>query len=300
MSQAHALYNSVSVRKGVDDDEFSKRAFRIQQAFWGDNCKITYDQQKSLTTELNTALQTIRERIRQENRKAEKVVNQFSSDDGGGSTGLKDELYALMKPISMDCSEAMRSYAGQILQYSVEMLLIKPPCSFTAGAIGSLAKGEATPYSDLEYFFLIKNKNPTTINYFELLAVTSYFFIGNLGETKLSYMAIDELKQWFDDKAKNGFKIDGLSDGAGNIPTGNGSKGQKNHFIVTPSELADRYKHVLHNPDPEESLRGDLTAMLAYTSPLYSYQEGETDGDLLQELQNKMKTVVNKVMFLVA
>ena len=172
------MYNSVSVRKGVDDDEFSKRAFRIQQAFWGDNCKITYDQQKSLTTELKTALQTIRERIRQENSKAEKVVSQFSSDDGGGSTGLKNELYALMKPISMDCSKAMRSYAGQILQYSVEMLLIKPPCSFTAGAIGSLAKGEATPYSDLEYFFLVKCKNPNTVKYFELLAVTSYFFIG--------------------------------------------------------------------------------------------------------------------------
>ena len=286
LTQAHALYNSVSVRKGVDDDEFSKRGFRIQQAYWGDNCKITYDQQKSLTTELNTALQTIRERIRQENRKAEKVVNQFSSDDGGGSTGLKYVLYALMKPIS----EAMRSYAGQILQYSVEMLLIKPPCSLTAGAIGSLAKGEATPYSDLEYFFLIKNKNPTTINYFELLAVTSYFFIGNLGETKISYMAIDELKRWFDDKAKNGFKIDGLSDGAGNIPTGNGSKGQKNHFIVTPSELADRYKQILHNPDRDESLRGDLTAMLAYTSPLYSYQEGETDAELIEVFKIKMKT----------
>mgnify|MGYP001793048346 CR=1 FL=1 len=51
--------------------------------------------------------------------------------------------------------------------------------------------------------------------------MVSYFIMGNLGETKLSYMNVKELYGWFEDKAKNGFKIDGLAPGAGNIPTGN-------------------------------------------------------------------------------
>ena len=99
--------------------------------------------------------------------------------------------------------------------------------------------------------------------------MTSYFLIGNLGETKLSYMAIEELHGWFDDKSKNGFKIDGLAKGAGNIPTGNDLK-NVNHFIVTPKQLAKRYKTILDNPDPKEALRGDLTSMLTYTMSIYS------------------------------
>ena len=82
-------------------------------------------------------------------------------------------------------------------------------------------------------------------------------------------MAIRELQGWFDDKSRNGFKIDGLAKGAGNIPTGNNS-GNENHFIVTPKQLAERYKKKLDNPDAN-ALKGDLTAMLTYTQSIYSY-----------------------------
>ena len=82
------------------------------------------------------------------------------------------------------------------------------------------ARGEATPYSDLEYLFLVDESTPESMRYFETLSMISYFLMGDLGETKLSYMAVQELHGWFDDKAKNGFKIDGLAKGAGNIPTG--------------------------------------------------------------------------------
>lgn len=91
------------------------------------------------------------------------------------------------------------NFAGKIIQASIDALVQKPPCDFQAVAIGSLPKGEATPYSDLEYLFLVEKKTEMTVRYFENLAMTSYFLIGNLGETKLSYMAIDELQGWFDD-----------------------------------------------------------------------------------------------------
>ena len=77
-------------------------------------------------------------------------------------------------------------------------------------------------------------------------------------------MAIEELQGWFDDQAKNGFKIDGLSPGAGNIPTGNWVNQNKNCFIITPEDLAAVYEEALKNPK-EEALRGELTAMLTYT-----------------------------------
>ena len=103
-------------------------------------------------------------------------------------------------------------------------------------------------------------------------------------------MAIKELQNWFDDRAKNGFKIDGLKKEAGNIPTGNDSADDKcNHFIVTPQELAKKYKQVYQNPDPEESLSGDLSAMLSYTKEIYTHSpSGE---DMLNQLRTLMGSV---------
>ena len=85
---------------------------------------------------------------------------------------------------------------------------------------------------------------------------------------------------------KNGFKIDGLSDGAGNIPTGNTSQNE-NHFIITPQQLAARYRTTLDNPDPKEAVRGDLTAMMAYTTSVYSHQNPQSS--LLQEFKERIR-----------
>lgn len=114
---------------------------------------------------------------------------------------LDSEFYEKMKHNSLACSESMVDFAGLIMQESVKSLVEVPQCEFQAVAIGSLARGEATPYSDLEYLFLISDKTGKTTRYFEMLAMASYFLIGNLGETKLSYMAIEELQGWFDDCA---------------------------------------------------------------------------------------------------
>ena len=183
----------------------------------------------------------------------------------------------------------MITLVENIISESVTSLILQPPCDFSAVAIGSLARGEATPYSDLEYIFLIEQDSPSIKSYFEQLAMYTYFQIGNLRETKISYMAVEELEKWFDDRSTNGFKIDGLAKGAGNIPTGNGIS-PKNWFIVTPRQLASRYEEVLNNPNPKEALRGDLTAMLTYMKELYTYSTKATQDSLLT---NFLKKIVN-------
>ena len=183
-----------------------------------------------------------------------------------------------IRSISLYCNNSMVEVARQVI---VDALGIcgPPPCDCSAVAFGSLAKGEATPFSDLEYLFLIAKHNDVSIKYFETLAVTSYFIIGNVQETKLKYMSIDELQKdkWFEDEAMNGFKIDGLSFNAGNIPTGNGLPGTlKNHLIGTPAELIERYKFLLDNPNPNPEHPGDLTDMLSYTCEFYSRNNNST------------------------
>lgn len=201
---------------------------------------------------------------------------------------LKIGLIESMQSISVDCSQKMINIAGRIIRESVHILSSPPPCAFTAVAIGSLARGEATPYSDLEYLFLIETNTPETVEYFERLAVTSYFLLGNLGETKLNYMDIRELQGWFDDTSKSGFKIDGLSVGAGNIPTGNGTPTTTNQFIVTPADLCSQYEKVLNNPN-DDAIRGDLTAMLLYMIPIYDHHSKQ---QLLQELKSMIAAVM--------
>lgn len=80
-----------------------------------------------------------------------------------------------------------------------------------------------------------------------------WYFLNQIFENLSCELLLTGLlcKDWFDDKSINGFKIDGPALGAGNIPTGNGSEEIKNHFMVTPDELLERYKYVLENPTEE-------------------------------------------------
>ena len=263
-----------------DNESWKKKIYEIQKNFLGKSLTIDYADQERLTQRLTCKLETIRQRFSKQRLVAEQLVKSYDSAVVDPSVDAK--FYECMKAISIDCSEVMVGFAGNIIRESVLILKEHPPCDFQGVAIGSLARGEATPYSDLEYLFLIEKKSADTEAYFEKLAIASYFLMGNLKETKLSYVAIEELS-WFDDESKNGFKIDGLTTGAGNIPTGNGLKEKKNHFIVTPEELARTFKQI-HDSPTKEALRGDLTAMLTFTQLIYSHGE----NDLLSEVKGKI------------
>ena len=138
------------------------------------------------------------------------------------------------------------------------------------------------------------------MEYFERLAMSTYFLIGNLGETTLDYMDIVELRGWFKDCAKSGFKIDGLEEKAGNIPTGNGRLESVNHFIATPEELAARYTKVLCSPDEEKALRGDFTAMLTYTTVIYQHGKAGLRNQFISQISQvqipKRQILVNTEM----
>ena len=266
-------------------DRWRQEAFKLQQIFWADKSTVQYNTQSRLTESLKRELQSIRDSYRDMIKQAETLVSQLKAENVDSE--LRHQFSRVMEKISLNCSDDMVQFATRVIGESVSLLNMQPPCEFEAVAIGSIARGEATPYSDLEYLFLVDSDKKEAIQYFEDLAITNYFLIGNLGETKLSYMNVKQLGGWFSDAAKNGFKIDGLAAGAGNIPTG--SKPQnRNHFIVTPEQLADRYKYILDNPDPSEALRGDLTSMLTYTRSLYLHRNHNKQN------QNKQMSLLQR------
>ena len=280
------MYNSAAVRK-QEQPGWKQRAFEIQKNFWVSSNEVSFNEQLKTTARLKTRLQDIRNEI-------DRSIKQIPVGDFEGNTDLYfNEFSSSMQALSSDCSSAMIGYAGEIIEESVKLLQKSPPCSFSALAIGSMAKGEATPYSDLEYIFLIEKRSLPIEQYFEKLAVTSYFLIGNLGETTLKYMDIKELKGWFQDCAVSGFKIDGLAEEAGNIPTGNGYPGTQNQFIVTVKELSSMYGNVLNTPEKEKALKGDLTAMFSFTEPIFNYNKDK--GNVSMQLYNNFLRSIEKI-----
>jgi len=87
---------------------------------------------------------------------------------------------------SEECSKEFVEFSSYIIISSRELLKrcqVELPCNFAVIALGSVARGEATPYSDLEYAFLIENDDER--DYFTQLAVDTYFRITNLNESPL-------------------------------------------------------------------------------------------------------------------
>ncbi|XP_067950244.1 uncharacterized protein [Watersipora subatra] len=284
--KSHALWNSVSVRC-PEEQQWSQKAYTLQKMFWEESEKTSFEQQNQVATQVKSELKNIRNQTREDLKTAEFITQEVSSKTE--NTLARKSFCTVVEKVAVDCTDAMLKLTEYIFQKSVEALKEAPPCEFCVVIIGSMAKEEATPYSDLEYIFLIEKRDAGTERWFEKLAVTSYFLIGNLQETKLKYMNIAELTGWFDDQQQNGFKIDGLAEVAGNIPTGNGSTNEKNHFILTPRELLKTYQKVSNNPVNEEGTRADLTAMVQYTKVVFSNET--TPGTLLLSFKSKKEVL---------
>lgn len=242
-------------------------------SYWSGRVKTvkTVGEQQQMEDKLKTILSNTRKAVDENLKTLHPLIDNFVQEcDPSLMTGALDSFCQRMKEVSINCTKSMNSFVGKVMEVSSQMQLENPPCDFSVVVFGSLARGEATPYSDVEYLFLIGDDSPASMAYFECLAMTTYFVFNNLGETPLKCFDIAELNGWFNDQAMCGVMIDGINEGAGNIPTGTGLTDSNSKFIVTVKGLLADYKHVLDNPT-KESLRGDFTAMLSYLKEVYRW-----------------------------
>ncbi|XP_067936710.1 uncharacterized protein [Watersipora subatra] len=277
MLKAHALYNSCALRSsGAAAVAFEEQALLVQNRYrWGYRTMSLHemislrDKHKARISEIRMCTRNDMRHLRLRIRRSKSMQNSVS------------RLSCSIKDAVTSCNESMLNFARMIIEDAVNVVGT-PPCFFTAAAKGSLARGEATPYSDLEFFFIIETKTAETKEYFMSLAMNIYFLIGNMQETKLKYMNISEL-DWFEDLEMSGVKIDGLQRGAGNIPTGNGVTQRKNKYITSPDEFVKKFEIIYNEPNPEDALRGDDSAMLAFTREIYSNSRNLLPGIVRQQ-----------------
>ena len=220
---------------------------------------MTYNEHRELTGRHKHLLQQYRDETRKVFDDIEEKEKLLSCDDVFSDNNI-ESLIDFSNDVFMASAEASKGFvqvSKEIMLASVKVLEkagLCAPCHFNVFALGSVGKGEATPYSDLEYAFVVEFED----EYFTKLAVDSYFRIGNFCETYLGSFDISELHHGILSTLSPptvGFRIDGITERGANIPTGRVG-GQK--LILTVDGFMELYQKSAEAPIADLADKSDM------------------------------------------
>ncbi|XP_028405348.1 uncharacterized protein LOC114527844 [Dendronephthya gigantea] len=165
-------------------------------------------------------------------------------------TELEEKRTKLISTLFRKISDRMVNFIKMLIEECISVLG-DAPCRFAVIGLGSLARNEMTPYSDLEFAILPGDYAKIESNLVYFRNITRYFHLKviNLGETILPSMCITSLNDfysgdpkrvWFFDDGPKGFSFDGDLPWASKCPFGRKKTQTKEalELIKTPKEMA--------------------------------------------------------------
>lgn len=208
--------------------EYMMKRYNVERAYYQGRHPFTYEEVNEAALNHKTQLQEARNEISSKIKELDPLEKALRPKGKVLSSANQQTLKDFNDGVRRFCEFSVERLSCVLVDLfkTSESMLSPAPCRYAVIAVGSLARGEFSPYSDLEYMFAIESNDHRA--YFHQMAVDTYFRLGNLEETPLKYMDIAELCNeagscWFNVHShSNGLKIDGLQRQAGNIPTGNG------------------------------------------------------------------------------
>ncbi|CAH1777589.1 unnamed protein product, partial [Owenia fusiformis] len=189
----------------------------------------------------NEALNSYRSRLKANMKDAVDLMMKWPKADNGPNPEYEESLNQMIKSICGDNTSFMKEFIAELMEQSIAVCG-PPPCKFTMVGLGSLARGESTPYSDLEYLFLTENNNHE--EYFLNLHFYFQIKVLNLGETPLPVLGIkgsndfytekEKLSHvFYDDTTPSRFKLDGNRPWASKLPPGHEGTEKKDPIKLT-------------------------------------------------------------------
>ena len=186
--QAHALANACLTRTQQTTDRWLLQIYNTEKEYYG-NHPTAYNQWLVNRSYFKQSLTEIRSSVKGE---FQAVMNHhldpknvFSEQNLKECRRFADEAFIA----SSKCTSCLVDYARKLCKHS-ETLTGSPPCKYDVVGLGSMARGEATPYSDLEFGYIFERKQAD--DYFVRLAMAMYFTLNNLGETPLKGFYLPE------------------------------------------------------------------------------------------------------------
>ncbi|MGZ6298392.1 MAG: tetratricopeptide repeat protein, partial [Parachlamydiaceae bacterium] len=167
------------------------------------------------------------------------------------------------------------------------------PCEYAIMGLGSLAREEMTPYSDLEFAILVASEEEGVKNYFRLFTYLLHLRVINLGETILPALDMSALNWLYDDLTPRGISFDGSMPTACKTPLGK-QKGRLGDFelIHTPTKMSELQQ--IQENDPLKRLwvlkRYHLPTILSASTYIVGSPQGQT---LVEEYQAQVRTFLS-------
>ena len=229
--------------------------------------------------------------------KSKKALTTLKKDHTHSMTISDNELKKaiaireLYKQVDIDTEEFIAALIDE-----TKDVLGQPPCKYSIVGVGSRARQEATPYSDIDFLILIDSTLEEHKEYFRNFTNLLHIKILNLGRTILPSMSIRSLNDfysdnpikqnnYFDTKSPKGLAFDGLMPKASKFPLGRRDKSGKTIFelIGTPSEIA---RH--HTLEEMDRLDDELMS-----STLSAVRLLEGDKELLEQYKSEIREILN-------
>ena len=191
---------------------------------------------------------------------------------------LQNKKVIQMEKLQNGIANDLKNIMAGIAKFS-EKVLGEPPCKFSLTGMGSLAKDEATPYSDFENMIILDpevSEHESTLNYFRWFSVIFQIVLINLQETIIPSVSIFSLNDpnsnygnWFYDKVTTrGLCFDGMMPHACKFPLG---RQQLTKAKPWKTELIKPANEMLKYLNTEESLKNGyhLSTILTKTCHVY-------------------------------